>query len=49
MDKGEKGSVEAKDFIDHLKNFHEGSKKHINKMNSIYKAKVDKKKRYKEF
>lgn len=38
MDKGDKSSSEAKYFVEHLKNLHEEVKKHINKMNSQYKA-----------
>lgn len=40
MDKGEKSSGEAEDFAEHLKNLHEEVRKHINKMNSQYKAKA---------
>ncbi|XP_057860181.2 uncharacterized protein LOC131068915 [Cryptomeria japonica] len=48
MDKGEKSSAEAKTFVEHLKNLHEEVRKHINKMDINYKAKANKKMRYKE-
>jgi hypothetical protein len=46
MDKGEKISVEAEDFAEHLKHLHEEVKKHINKMNTLYKAKTNQKRRH---
>jgi hypothetical protein len=49
MDKGEKSSFDVEDFSKNLNNLHEEVKKHINKMNSQYKAKADKKRRYKKF
>jgi hypothetical protein len=49
MDKGEKSSAEAEDFVEHLNHLYEEVKKHINKMNSQYKAKAYQKRRYKEF
>ena len=49
LNKGEISSAEAKDFVEHLKNIYEEVRKHIIKMNTQYKAKVDVKMRYKEF
>ena len=49
LDKGEISSAEAEDFAKHLKHIHEEVRKHIIKMNTQYKTKVDVKRRYKEF
>lgn len=49
MNKGETSSAEAENFAEHFKNLHEEVKKHIKKMNSHYKAKANRKRRYKEF
>ena len=49
LDKGEISIVEAEEFVEHLKNIHEEVRKHIIKMNTQYKAKVDVKRKYKEF
>ena len=47
FDKGEISSVEAEDFVEHLKNIHEDVRQYITKMNAQYKAKADVKRRYK--
>ena len=49
MDKGEISSVEAEEFVELLKNVHEDVRKHIIKMNTKCKDKVDLKLRYKKF
>ena len=49
LDKGEISSAEADYFAEHLKNIHEELRQHITNMNAQYKAKVDVKRRYKEF
>ena len=49
LDKGEISSVEVEECVEHLKNIHEEVRKKIIKMNTQYKAKVDVKRRYKEF
>ncbi|XP_059078231.1 uncharacterized protein LOC131876771 [Cryptomeria japonica] len=48
MDQEKHTSVEAEDFVEHIKNIHE-VKKHINNINLQYKAKANQKRRYKEF
>ena len=47
LDKGEISSVEAEEFVEHLKNVHEEVRQHILKMKAQYKAKADVKRRYK--
>lgn len=49
MDKRDKISIEAKYYIENLKNLNEEVKEYINKLKSQYKAKADQKRRYKEF
>ena len=49
MDKGEKSSAKSEYFVEYPKNLHEEVKKHINKMNSQYKAQENQKSGYKEF
>ena len=40
LDKGEISSAEVEEFAEHLKNIHEEVRKHIIKMNLLYKAKL---------
>ena len=47
LDKGEISSVEVEEFVEHLKNVHEEVRQHIIKMNALYKAKANVKRRYK--
>lgn len=49
MDKGEISSVQAENFVEHLKNIYEEVRKHITKMNTQYKVKADDKRRHKDF
>ena len=49
MEKGERTSVEAKEFVEHIKRLHEEVQAHITKMNQQYKARADQRRRHKEF
>ena len=49
MEQGERTSAEAKEFVDHIKSLHEEVHAHINKINQQYKARVDQRRRHKEF
>ena len=49
MEQGERTSAEAEEFADHIKSLHEEVHAHINKMNQQYKARVDQRRRHKEF
>ena len=49
MEQGERTSVEAEDFVEHVKNLQEEVHAHITKMNLQYKAREDQKRRHKEF
>ena len=49
MEQGEKTSAEAEEFAKHIKSLHEEVHAHITKMNQQYKAKIDQRRRHKEF
>ena len=49
MEQGERTSVEGEEFDEHIKCLHEEVHAHITKMNQQYKARVDQRRRHKEF
>ena len=49
MEQGERTSVEAEEFADHIKSLHEEVHAYINKMNQQYKAKANQRRRHNEF
>ena len=49
MEQGERTSAKAEDFTEHVKNLHDEVHAHITKMNPQYKARLDQKRRHKEF
>ena len=49
MEQGERTSVEAEEFVEHIKHLHEEVHAHITKMNEQYKARDDQRRRKKEF
>ena len=49
MEQGERTSAEVEEFAYHIKSLHEEVHAHINKMNQKYKARVDQRRRHKEF
>ena len=49
MEQGDRTSAEAKEFVEHIKHLNEEVHAHITKMNQQYKARVDQRRRHKEF
>ena len=49
MEQGERTSAKAEEYADHIKSLHKEVHAHINMMNQQYNARVDQRRRHKEF